>query len=208
LTSFPELSRVTPGNAEAGEIQIVREVEAASSKTERFNTDVVRTRAPDGRLVESVQTRVRRGEGHDDGVVVAPIDESDRVVLVRQFRHPARMWLHELPRGSRKMGESIEGAARREIAEETGYEVREIGPLGRIAPDGSLMETIPFMVVARVRRAGPPHREATEAIDRLITYSFTDLVAACRRGEIIDSYTLAATLLLEPRFEGDRYLSR
>jgi ADP-ribose pyrophosphatase len=207
LNGFPELRRIEPGNAAAGEIEIVREIEKASSKTERFNLDVVRTRAPDGRIVESEQTRVRRGQGHDDGVVVAPVDENDRIVLVRQFRHPARMWLLELPRGSRRLGESVDDAARREIAEETGYEVLQVAPLGRVAPDGSLMETSPYLVAARVRRSGPAHREATEAIDGVIAYPFTQLVTACQRGEIIDSYTLAATLRLQPRFDGDRYRS-
>jgi len=199
----PENVRISPGDASAGELEILREFEVARGETTRFFNDTVKSRGPAG-PIESKQARLRRLESHDDGVVVAPIREDGRIVLVRQFRHAARMWLRELPRGSRNRGESVEEATAREISEEIGYDVMATRPLGRIAADGSQLESVPFIVAARVRPAGKPHREPTETIDRVISYSFTELRDAARSGAIIDGYTLAAVLRLEPFFDGDR----
>lgn len=201
-----ENERIYPGSADAGEIEIVREVEVARGKTARFFNDVVRNRSSAGEYEESTQLRLRRSLDHDDGVVVAPIDESDQILLIRQFRHAARMWLRELPRGARDKGETVEEAASRELREEIGYEVLQLQSLGRIAPDAAQLETVPHLLAARVRRAGAPQRESTEAIDRIIPYRYSALRAACRSGDIIEGYTLAATLRLEPFFDGDRYV--
>jgi ADP-ribose pyrophosphatase len=205
--SRPDNERITPGDAASGELEIVRETEAAAGETARFYKDLVRSRSSKGEMVESIQTRVRRAADHEDGVVIAPIDEQGRVILIRQFRHAARMWLRELPRGSRERGESVEDAARREVQEEIGYRIVGLTELGRVAADGALLETVPYLVAARVQRSGPPNREDTEAIDRIIPYAFSDLLAACRRGDIIDAYTLAAVLRLQPVFSGDRIIA-
>src|SRR4051812_5957658 len=150
--SRPDNARIIPGDASSGELEIVRETEAAAGETARFFKDLVRSRSPRGEIVESIQVRVRRAPHHEDGVVIAPIDEQGRVILIRQFRHAARMWLRELPRGSRERGESVEDAARREVDEEIGYRVDDLIPLGRVAADGAVLETVPHLVAARVHR--------------------------------------------------------
>src|SRR4051812_1331362 len=197
--------RINPGDASQGEIEIIREEQLAEAATARFFNDVVRTRAPNGTFTESRQLRLRRSTEHDDGVVIAPIDENDRILLIRQFRHAAHMWLRELPRGARDLGETVHDAARRELREEIGCEALGFVSLGRVAADGAQLEAVPHLLAARVRRAGRPEREPTEAIDRIIPYRFSQLRAACLSGEIIDGYTLAAVLRLEPLFAGDSW---
>lgn len=55
---------------------------------------------------------------------------------------------------------------------------------------------------------GAPDREESESIDRVYRYRYTDLKRACERGEILDSFTLAAVLRLGPHFDGDRFAWR
>ncbi len=53
---------------------------------------------------------------------VLALDEEDQVLLVRQYRHPVRSMLWELPAGlSDVAGGAARGTARRELWEETGY---------------------------------------------------------------------------------------
>ncbi|MEU7833041.1 MULTISPECIES: NUDIX hydrolase [unclassified Nonomuraea] len=59
---------------------------------------------------------------HPGSVAVLALDEQDRVLLIRQYRHPTRRLLWELPAGLRDVeGESLVTGAARELAEEAGY---------------------------------------------------------------------------------------
>lgn len=70
---------------------------------------------PDGR------TAARDYIRHMGAVAVVAVDEDDRVVLVRQYRHPLQQMLWELPAGLRDVdGEDTVVAAARELAEEAG----------------------------------------------------------------------------------------
>ncbi|CAN5771954.1 NUDIX domain-containing protein [soil metagenome] len=70
---------------------------------------------PDG------QSGVREVVTHPGAAVVVALDEADRVVLVRQYRHPVRGYLWELPAGLLDVeGEPAHRSAARELAEEAG----------------------------------------------------------------------------------------
>jgi len=59
---------------------------------------------------------------YDRAVVLVPVDADGRLLMVRQYRHPARAWLLELPAGGVDAHDaSSEDAAQRELREETGY---------------------------------------------------------------------------------------
>jgi ADP-ribose pyrophosphatase len=58
---------------------------------------------------------------HIGSAVVMAVDDKKRILLVRQYRLPAERYLWELPAGRLDPGETPLQAARRELAEETGY---------------------------------------------------------------------------------------
>jgi len=62
---------------------------------------------------------------HAGSAVMMAVDEKKRVLLVRQYRLPAEKKLWELPAGRLDPGEKPLEAARRELAEETGYRARK-----------------------------------------------------------------------------------
>lgn len=65
------------------------------------------------------QTVTREVVVHTGAVGIIAIDEQDRVLLVRQYRHPVRSYLWEPPAGLLDVdGEDPLDAARRELAEE------------------------------------------------------------------------------------------
>jgi 8-oxo-dGTP pyrophosphatase MutT (NUDIX family) len=62
---------------------------------------------------------------HPGSVAVLALDEDDRVLLLRQYRHPVRGLLWELPAGIRDIpGEPLVDCAARELAEEAGYRAK------------------------------------------------------------------------------------
>ncbi|MEU4577692.1 NUDIX domain-containing protein [Nonomuraea sp. ATR24] len=94
--------------------------------------DVLETRKRfSGHVIEVVTDTVRMpGDDHADrdyvvhpgSVAVLALDEQNRVLLLRQYRHPTRHLLWELPAGIRDVpGEPLVEGAARELAEEAGY---------------------------------------------------------------------------------------
>jgi ADP-ribose pyrophosphatase len=206
VVTMEENKRIWPGSAVEGEIEILEEVLVWSNPVARLFNDRVRfPNGEGGEPEEGEQFRLGEAEELDDGVVVVPITHDDRILLIRQFRHPIRMWMRELPRGARNRGESPANTASRELREEIGYEVEATYSLGRIANDSGQLTGFPFLVAARVRDVGESEPESTEAIDQTLSYAFSELKRACQRGEIIDSFTLCAVVRLEPHFRGDRF---
>jgi ADP-ribose pyrophosphatase len=63
---------------------------------------------------------------HPGAVAVLALDEANRVLMIRQYRHAAGYQLWEIPAGLRDVsGEALVETARRELLEETGYRARE-----------------------------------------------------------------------------------
>ena len=198
-----ESTPIEPGDASRGELQVLGERVHWENEAARLLLAEVKLPGREGKTKE--QFRLAPGASHEDGIVVVPIDERDRILLVRQFRHPVRMWLRELPRGARNAGEAPEDGARRELKEELGHEVVESWPLGRIATDSGQQRGIPTLLAARVRPAGATHQDDSESIDAIFAYTFSELARACASGEILDAFTNVAVTRLLPHFDGDRF---
>jgi ADP-ribose pyrophosphatase len=72
-------------------------------------------REPDGRMY------TREIVEYGTAVVLVPVADDGRLLLVRQYRHPVGKWLLELPAGGVDARDaSPESAAQRELREETG----------------------------------------------------------------------------------------
>jgi 8-oxo-dGTP pyrophosphatase MutT (NUDIX family) len=93
------------------------ELKVLSSETV-YDGKIWDVRRDDVRL-EDGQTVVREILVHTGAVGIVALDEQDRLLLVRQYRHPVRHYLWEPPAGLLDVpGEDPLAAARRELAEE------------------------------------------------------------------------------------------
>src|SRR5579872_900976 len=82
---------------------------------------VTEDRAVDSKTGFQIKRSVVR---HAGSAVMMAVDERKRILLVRQYRLPAAQYLWELPAGKLDPGEKPLQAAKRELAEETGYRAR------------------------------------------------------------------------------------
>ena len=80
-------------------------------------------------VIEPSGAKVRRDiVRHPGSVVILALDERKKepsVLLIRQYRYAANQELWELPAGRIDEGEDALTAAKRELAEETGYSASE-----------------------------------------------------------------------------------
>jgi 8-oxo-dGTP pyrophosphatase MutT (NUDIX family) len=123
---------------------------------------------------------------------VVPFDtETDRVLLVGQFRYTMDRYSWEIPEGGGALDEDPEAAARRELAEETGYVGGEWRELCRAELSNSVTDEVTMLFVATGLEAGPASPEGTEQL-QLRWVPFDEVMTRIARGEIADAMTILA----------------
>lgn len=156
-----------------------------------FDVHVDRVRFPNGNEVSVEIVR------HPRSVVLIPMPDPSRVVLVKQYRYPVDRWLWELPAGSLDPGEEPEAAARRECHEEIGQVPRRIALLGRFFPTPGFCDE--EMWLYRLDGLDAPTAEAQLDEDEIIeprTFSLAEVRGMIARGEIADMKTVVGLSLL------------
>ncbi len=126
---------------------------------------------------------------HPGAVGIVAVDAEGRVLLVRQWRHAVGRALWEIPAGTLGKGEQPEAAARRELAEETGFTARRWERLGTgpVAPGYS--GEILHLFAATLLTVGEAHTDPDEkVVARLFD---ADEIRAVAAGDGLDIKTFA-----------------
>ncbi len=146
---------------------------------------------------------------HGGAVAILALDEQDRVLLIRQYRHPGGGTFWELPAGLLDVaGESGEDAARRELIEETSMRARSLEPLLSLHPTAGASEELIRVFAARgltplgaaddAPGAGFERRDEEAEIE-LRWVDLDEAVAAILRGDLTNATLVAAVLAQHAR---------
>lgn len=102
------------------------------------------------------QTLTREFVAHPGAVAILAVDDHNRVLMIRQYRHPVREYLWEIPAGLLDVaGESRVEAAKRELHEETGYFADEWSELTSFhTTPGGNDETITIFLARQLKHVG------------------------------------------------------
>lgn len=65
-------------------------------------------------------------------VAIAAFTEDNKIILTKQYRHPFRKIIYDIPAGGAQDNETPEQAALRELEEETGYTAEKLRWIGRV----------------------------------------------------------------------------
>jgi 8-oxo-dGTP pyrophosphatase MutT (NUDIX family) len=104
-------------------------------------------RMPNGETTEVVHRDVVE---HPGSVGVLALDGDDRVLLLRQYRHPAGRLLWEAPAGLRDVqGEPLHELAARELLEEAGYRAARWDVLVDVFPSSGMSDERVRVFLAR-----------------------------------------------------------
>ena len=119
---------------------------------------------------------------YPDWVNVIAVTEDDEIVFIRQYRHAMDVVSVEIPAGVIEPGEEPMDAAKRELAEETGYGGGEWQWLMDVAQNPSICNNMTHCFLARgVKRLGDQHLDAGEDI-AVLTLTHAEALAMMRRG--------------------------
>lgn len=161
------------------------------------------TRIFDGSLIGVRVDTLRRDDGslygrevveYGEAVVLVPVGRDGRLLLVRQYRHPVRLWLLELPAGGVDARDtSPAAAALRELREETGHRgtLKRLGGM-YLAPGYS--EEYQHVYAARDLVEDALDADDDEDL-RLERLSLAEALSAVTAGEICDAKSIAALLM-------------
>ena len=173
-----------------------QDAQAESSIASRrvFDGKIMRVRVDTVKLPNGVQAS-REVVEHRPAVVLVPIDKSENVILVRQYRHAVGETLLEAPAGVVEEGETPSECGQRELQEETGYRARSLVSLGSFWTTPGFCDEFMFAFVARdlVPSALEPDPDEEISTERLPLSRVSGLI---RSGEIRDAKTIAALLMV------------
>lgn len=157
----------------------------------------------DHRWVRVIEDRLEHGgrnfpyyylESPVDSVATVALTDDRRVVLTRQYRHPIRQVIYDLPAGRLAPGEDPEAGARRELEEETGYRAGKMTPLGRFNPfPGSLKVTAHLFFATELVQA-EQHLDEGEELETVLL-PFAEVLKMVERGECLDAALQLGVLL-------------
>jgi ADP-ribose pyrophosphatase len=138
---------------------------------------------------------------HPGAVAVVAVTDDGSVVLVRQYRPPVDRWLLEVPAGTRDVdGEEPEWTARRELAEEVGYEPGSLTLLTRAALTPGFCDEISDVYLATgLQRVATDRQGVEERYMEVIEVPFDRFDAMVDDGSVVDATTILGVGLARRR---------
>jgi len=131
---------------------------------------------------------------HSPSVGLIPIIDHSNILLITQYRHPAKQTLLEIPAGKIEDGETKEEAATRELYEETGY----TGKLSFLTKwylvpsyDTELMY---IFIATNLKKVSNKQGSDDDEDIILKKLGLKTALKKCINGQIIDCKTIAALL--------------
>lgn len=158
-----------------------------------------------GKLVELRLDRVglpgggeaeREVVDHPGAVALLAVEEGERILFVRQYRHACRRVLLELPAGTLEPGEDPLACAQRELAEEVGRRAGSLQLLARFFTSPGFCSEVLHLYLARGLEPVSARQEADETLEPVVL-GRAEAWRRVREGEIADAKTLLGLLYLE-----------
>jgi rSAM/selenodomain-associated transferase 1 len=127
-------------------------------------------------------------------VFVVAVTRDQRLVLVRQYRHPVRDWTLEVPAGSVEDGESALQAAKRELHEEVGGRASSWRHLSRFYSSSAHLSLRSDVFVATGVELDAPHPDDEESLATVLL-PLDEALDLARVGGFVEGQTALAILL-------------
>jgi ADP-ribose pyrophosphatase len=140
-------------------------------------------------------TDTREVVEHYGGSTVLTLIDNNSLVLVKQYRHPLKDFVYELPAGKLNLGEDPLDCAKRELKEETGYTATNWDKIISFhTTPGYSSEKLNIYLATNLSK-GEQELELGERNLQVIIVSFTEALEMIKSEKITDSKTIIGILL-------------
>lgn len=172
-------------------------------KGDVMDYDVIKSdKMYDGKILKVYRDEIAMPDGRsatrevvekNNASAIVPVDSEGNIIFVRQYRHPARDMVLEIPAGTFEEHEDPYECAMRELEEEIGYKADGLTYVNwTYASVGVCTEKI-YLYIADKLTEGKQHLDADEFID-IERYSLAESLAMIFDGTITDSKTVMGIL--------------
>lgn len=138
---------------------------------------------------------------HHGAVAMVPLDDENRVTLVKQWRAATGRLMLEIPAGTLEPDENPEAGAPRELLEETGLTAQRTEFLVRFFPSPGILTEEMFLYLMRDLSEGQQQLMGDEDI-QVVKLPLDEAIARIGTGEIADAKTIVGLLLTRERIRG------
>lgn len=159
-----------------------------------------------GRIFDVTRDEVREADAiytrevvaHPGGAAAVALFDDDTVALVRQYRHPPRRYVLELPAGRLEEGEPPAVCAARELEEEIGVRAGRLEKLSEFFTTPGFCAEKLWVYLATDLTAVPQRLEADEFVE-VVRLPLREALAMCQDGTIEDAKTIIGLMLAAQR---------
>ena len=126
-------------------------------------------------------------------VAIAAFTENNKMILTKQYRHPLKKIVYDMPGGAIENGEKPSQAALRELEEETGFTAEKLEWIGSFSR-GPSSQAIVDIFFARVKQKSS--KVDANEIAGIEIVDFNLLIKRILEGECFDAALVVAALLV------------
>jgi ADP-ribose pyrophosphatase len=147
------------------------------------NLDVDTVTLPNGATIDLEVIR------HPGAVAVVPLKADDTVLLIRQYRHAAGGFIHEVPAGKLDPGEDPLHCAARELEEEIGYRASRLTHALSFYTTPGFTDEVIHLFVATDLSPGTQKLDRDEVLE-VVEMPLEQAIARIMDGTIRDAKTI------------------
>lgn len=128
---------------------------------------------------------------HPGAVLILPIANDGKIVMIRQYRPSIRRWIYEFPAGTLESSESPKVCAQRELAEEAQLQADEWHAIGESLPAPGFCNETQYLFVAKQLSPCAAEMDDDEVIE-VVHFTVDEVKRLIAENEIQDSKTIVA----------------
>ena len=134
----------------------------------------------------------------DAGPMIIPVTAEGKLIVLKEWRYPIQDWTYCFPFGGVEIGEDFLTAAKRELAEETGFIAGKWESLGELKIDPGVNSQVTPVFLATDLTPGEAHLDGAE-VHEVMEFTVEEIKSKIASGEMTGGWLLAGFAKLVAR---------